>query len=56
MKYSQTDKRNILWYYLYVDSKQNDASELIYKAETPADLENEVMVVWEGLGWEGRDG
>ena len=36
--------------------KQNDASELIYKAETPAGLENELMVVWEGRGWEGRDG
>ena len=27
-------KTNIIWYCLYVESKKNDANELIYKGET----------------------
>ena len=30
---SQTDKTNIIWYHLYVESKKNDTNELIYKTE-----------------------
>ena len=27
-------KTNIIWYYLYVESKNNNTNELIYKIET----------------------
>ena len=39
-KWSKTEK--VIWYHLYVGSKNNDTNELIYKAES--DLENELMV------------
>ena len=46
---SQT-KTNIIWYRLYVECKQNDTNELIYKTET--DLEKGLMVT-SGEGWVG---
>ena len=30
---SQTEKTNIIWYHLYVESKKNDTNELSYKTE-----------------------
>ena len=38
-KWSKTEK--VIWYHLYVGSKNNDTNELIYKAES--DLENELI-------------
>ena len=33
IKWSQTEKRNIIWYHLYVESLKSDTNELIYKTE-----------------------
>ena len=30
---SQTEKTNIIWYHLYVESKENDRNELTYKIQ-----------------------
>ena len=52
---SQT-KTNIIWYYLYVESKKNYRNELIYKTEIDSDLENKLMVIKGessgGINWE----
>ena len=41
-------RRNIVWHSLYVESKKNDANELMYKIERDSDLENELMVAMVG--------
>ena len=32
-KQQKSEKRNIIWYHLYVESKKKDRNELIYKTE-----------------------
>ena len=41
--HTEWSKPNIIWYYLYVESKY-DGNELIYQTETDLDLENKLMV------------
>ena len=40
-------KTNIIWYHLYVESKKDDTSKLIYKTETDSDK----LMVTKGEGW-----
>ena len=37
-------KTNIIWYHLYVESKKNSTTELIYKTEKLTDMENRLTV------------
>ena len=46
---SQT-KTNVIWYYLYAESKENDTNKLIYKRDTDSQLENEFMIT-RGKEW-----
>ena len=48
-------KSNIVWYPLYVESKNNDKNEFIYKTKRDSDLENELMLT-RGEAGEGQIG
>ena len=52
-EWSKSEKENITWYHLYVESKKkNDTNEPIYDTNKLTDLENKFMVTkGEGGGW-----
>ena len=47
-KLARQRKTNIIWYYLYVESREINANELIYKTEIYSDTENKLMVTERG--------
>ena len=47
-------KTNIIWYYLYVESKKNDTNELIYKTKINSHRKHKLMVT-EGDSGVGED-
>ena len=55
-EWSKSEKDNILWYHLYVESLKNNTNEFIQNKTKLLDLENELMVTSRG-GWgEGKLG
>ena len=43
-------KTNIIWYHLYMESKNSDTNELFYKTDTDSDAEYKFIIIKEEVG------